>query len=239
MKRLMWAFSAILAAPLAAEVVPTPDATNARIQTVRYNPNEEIALTALPMTGLTIVLEPGERIQQVWLDRENAFEARISAEQDGLILLPRIQNASAAMQIETDRRRYRFNLQTGTGLLAAYLVRLDFESVAPQAEQMAPAAYFATMMPAAESWQYRLTGDKAVQPASISDDGVRTRIIFGPEQALPGIFAIGPGGEEQVVNGYMRDDVFVIDRVWEELVFRIDKEKAKARRNSKPDKSNG
>ena len=90
-----------------------------------------------------------------------------------------------------------------------------------------------------ETWGYRLRGDREVQPQDITDDGIRTRIIFAPEQSLPAIFAIGPTGDEQVVDGYMRDGIFVIDRVWEELVFRIDKEKATARRNREPESSDG
>ena len=69
----------------------------------------------------------------------------------------------------------------------------------------------------------------------MTDDGLKTRITYAPGQALPAVFAIGPSGEEEVVNGYMRDDIFVIDRVYGELVFRIDREKATARRNDTPE----
>jgi type IV secretion system protein VirB9 len=42
------------------------------------------------------------------------------------------------------------------------------------------------------------------------------------------VFGIGFNGEEEVVDGYMRDGVFTIDRVYGELVFRIDKKRARA-----------
>ena len=82
---------------------------------------------------------------------------------------------------------------------------------------------------------YRLRGDRSVRPLQIGDDGTRTRILFAPGQALPAIFAIGPTGDEEVVNGYMRGDAFEIDRVYERLVFRIDKDKATARRAEEAD----
>ena len=44
------------------------------------------------------------------------------------------------------------------------------------------------------------------------------------------MFGIGVNGEEEVVDGYMRGDVFTIDRVYGQLVFRIDKKRARARR---------
>ena len=82
-----------------------------------------------------------------------------------------------------------------------------------------------------------MRGDRAVRPADLSDDGYKTRITYAPGQVLPAVFAIGPTGEEEVVNGYMRGDVFVIDRVYGELVFRIDKEAATARRNEAPEEA--
>ncbi|TCD04346.1 hypothetical protein EYB45_08915 [Erythrobacteraceae bacterium CFH 75059] len=77
---------------------------------------------------------------------------------------------------------------------------------------------------------YRLSGDGAVRPLRVTDDGVRTTVAFAPEQALPAVFAIGPTGEELVVNGYMRGDAYVIDRIHDQLVFRIDRARATARR---------
>lgn len=77
---------------------------------------------------------------------------------------------------------------------------------------------------------YKLSGNRSVRPASVRDDGVRTEVRWSLAQAIPAVFAIGDQGREEVVNGYMRDDVFVIDRVYTRLVFRIDHAEATARR---------
>ena len=50
---------------------------------------------------------------------------------------------------------------------------------------------------------------------------------------MPATFAFGPTGEEQMVEGYMRGGVFTIDRVYEQLIFRIDKDAARARRRER------
>ena len=42
-----------------------------------------------------------------------------------------------------------------------------------------------------------------------------------------------------MVNGHMRGNALVIDRVWDELIFRIDKEKARARRNEEAEGEEG
>lgn len=77
-----------------------------------------------------------------------------------------------------------------------------------------------------DTWTVR--GDRTLRPASISDDGVRTYLYWQPEQSLPAVFAVGPAGDEEVVDGYMRGGTFVIDRVHSRLVFRIDEKKAVA-----------
>ncbi len=78
--------------------------------------------------------------------------------------------------------------------------------------------------------RYRLSGDQAVRPAEVIDDGRKTYIRWLDEQAMPAVFGIGPSGDEEMVEGHMRDGVFTIDRVYGRLIFRIDKAKATARR---------
>jgi type IV secretion system protein VirB9 len=78
--------------------------------------------------------------------------------------------------------------------------------------------------------RYQLTGAPELRPVRIADDGTHTYIVWGPEQALPAVFAISAVGSEEMVDGYMRNDVFTIDRIHKQLVFRIDKKLARAER---------
>lgn len=240
MKAAAFIALAMLAAPLQAQTMPQPGAENPRLQTVRWTHGSEYLLTALPMTGLTVLFEPGEQVQRVTLDATRAFQVQVSAERDGLLVVPQVQDAAGTMLVATDQRNYRMRLRTGTGLMAAYLVRFVYGyEQEPVFDPVPEPALAPVPAPTGETWTYRVEGDREVRPASISDDGVRTRIVFAPNQALPAVFAIGPSGEEQVVNGYMRGGVYVIDRVWQELVFRIDDEKAAAERASEPESRDG
>lgn len=227
-----WAFGAILiSTPLVAEIIPEPGDATPRIQTVRWQPGETIQLTALPATALTVLFEPGEQVTGVEAD-SSLVDARISSERDALLLLPLREGALGLLRVSTAGRSYEFSLRTGRDLMAAYLVRFESRPPALAAAPM-PAPMPPAMMPSSptdQTWTWRIKGDRAVQPAQITDDGVRTYITFTEGSALPAIFALGPTGEEQVVNGYMRGDRFVIDQVWSELVFRIDARKATARR---------
>lgn len=221
MKRLLIGIAlASLAAPSAAQFLPQPEAANPRLQSVAYVDGREVLLTALPQTGLTVLLEPGEAIRRVSLSDQSALEVRVSAEHDSFLLLPAGEIADLTLLVQTDRRSYPFRVRTGSGLMAAYLVRFTYGEAPLPAERVAAAE------PAGEHRPWQIRGDRAVRPAAISDDGVRTYIAFAPDQPLPAVLALGPTGEEEIVNGYMRGDRFVIDRVHRELVFRIDKARA-------------
>lgn len=211
-----------------SEVLPQPGLSNPRIQTVSYTPGETVLLTLLPRSSLTVMLEPGESIRQVISSDETGWRVAVSSEQDSLQIAPPETGTPGAMQVATDRRVYRFGMRVDSGLTAAYLVQFKFN-------ELPPAGSSAPLPPAAPAneqttRQWRLAGDREVRPQSVSDDGLKTTIAYGPDQALPAVMAIGPTGEEEVVNGYMRGDAFVIDRVYEDLVFRIDKKRATARR---------
>jgi len=248
MRRMSAAFALLLGMPLTAQVMPEPGTPNPRIQSVHWQEGQVIRLTALPATGLTVLFAPGERIEAVDADR-SAIDARTSSEGDGLLLIPRREGELGKISVDTDRHSYRFALRTGTDLMAAYVVRFESgptaaelpvafaRSVQPGFPQMQPTT--SPVMTGSQVWSYRVKGDPAVRPATIRDDGTRTVIAFPDGAALPAVFAIGPSGSEQVVNGYMRGDVFVIDEVWTELVFRIDAKKATARRNASPDSTHG
>ncbi len=215
--------------PLSAQVLPRPSSESPRIQTVSWQNGQTIALTALPETALTVMLDPGETIQRAVLNGNQLWDVTISPEDNSFQVKPMLNAAPAMLSIETNTRQYRFSLEAGQSLMSAYLVRLEYGG--PQASPEAQPRQEISGL----DWSYRLRGDRSVRPASIRDNGEKTVIEYGENQALPAVFAIGANGDEEVVDGYMRDGHFVIDRVHERLVFRIDKEKATARRNKRPD----
>lgn len=213
---------AALAAGASAQVSPSPGFDDPRLQTVTYDPSRPVRLVAFPDATLTVMLLPGEQITRVTVSDPLAFEARATGANDSLGVRPLRADATATLLVDTAQRRYEFELATGNGLTAAYVVRFVGGSSAPPVAQRAPT-------PAATG-AYRLSGERDLLPSRIADDGTRTYLEWTATQSLPAVFGIGYNGEEEVVDGYMRDGVFTIDRVYGELVFRIDKKRARARR---------
>lgn len=228
MKPAILAFAAaLMTVPAAAQVFPRLSQDTPRIQSVVAQPDRRIILTALPETALTVMLEHGQVVKRITLDGNRSWDVRVSAEADSFQVTPQKGAAPAILYVETSGKSYEFGLETSLGLQAGYIVRL----ISPQSNGVSKESEPAEIT--GLDWTYKLRGDRSVRPSSIRDNGIKTVIEYAPGQALPAVFAIGPSGDEEVVDGYMRGDQFVIDRVHQELIFRIDKEKATARRNKR------
>lgn len=208
------------ATPLGAQVTPAPGPEDPRLQTLVQPQGERARLVAFPEASLTLIMASGERIQRVVLSDDSAFRVAVTGDADSVSITPLRPGAAAAMAIETDIGRREFDLETGRGLAAAYVVRL-VEAVEDFRQDLLPD--LETMV-----GRYRLKGDRSLRPQRIADDGYKTYIEWGLEQSIPAVLGIGPTGDEEVVAGFMREGIFTIDRVYSELVFRIDKEKTTA-----------
>ncbi|WP_129240582.1 TcpQ domain-containing protein [Achromobacter veterisilvae] len=95
--------------------------------------------------------------------------------------------------------------------------------------------------PAGSSWQaagpaaqgfrfdWQLSGDPAVAPMQVFDDGKETWLQFAPGQALPAIFGIGGDGE-RALPYFRRDPYVVLTGGWNSLSFRGGRLTARAQR---------
>lgn len=218
-----------VALPVAAlaQTSPTPGPDDPRIQTVAAIPGAALRLTVFPDAPLTLILPRGERVSHFQIADSSAFVVIAVGDSDSLNIRALRPDARTGATVTTTRQSYSLQLETGRGLAAAYVVRMGgVNSIAPP---IPPMPLLSVPVPAL-SGAYRLTGSLDLRPSQIGDDGHKTYIRWSDAQPLPAVLAIGPTGGEEVVNGYMRGDVFVIDRVYSQLVFRVDGAKAEARR---------
>lgn len=170
----------------------------------------------------TVLFPQGERIVSVILSDPSAYFVNVAGAGDSLTVRAANGYALAVMSVRTHTRTYEFELVAGTpgaATVVRLVSRLPGSTSALRPLPQAMARNGAT---------YRYTGNRTLRPVSITDDGNKTYIEWGKDQALPATFGLGPTGDEQMVDGYMREGVFTIDRVYQTLIFRIDKEDAKA-----------
>jgi type IV secretion system protein VirB9 len=226
MKMAFATFLLLTSVPLSAETTPLPGADDPRLQTLVEQPGEPARLVAFPDASLTLIMRKGERVERVRLSDSSAFRVTLTGDNDSVSITPLSPGAVATMEVDTGSGSHVFSLETGRGLAAAYVVRVVDSSAVTEQEtlQNSPPDL------AAMSGRYRVTGDRALRPTQIADDGAKTYIAWGSEQSLPAVLGIGPTGQEEVVAGHMRAGFFTIDRVYPQLVFRIDKQKTVATR---------
>lgn len=213
----------LLASPVIAQTAPGLPGGDSRLQTVIYDPNRVVRLRVPLGYQTTVVLEPGEQIDTIALGDSGGWQVTPSDRGDHLFIKPVDAGEMTNLTVVTDTRLYSFELAATYGPTAETPFTLRF--IYPTAEPEA-----ASSPAVVEAAAYRLSGAEKVRPARVSDDGVRTFIDWAPGNELPAMFALDGRGREVLVTGYMRDERFVIDAVYSTLIFRLDRQVARATR---------
>lgn len=216
---------ALAAAPLAAQVQPRAGDGDPRVQLVDYDADQVVQLQAAPGYQLTVQLGPDEQIENVAVGDSAAWQVTPNRRGDHLFVKPIQAGVSTNLTVVTSVRVYLFELLPlgGSAGDMAFTVRFRYpatggaDSAEAEAEQIVEG-------------RYRVSGERSLRPSRISDDGRHTYIEWPRDRAIPAIYAVDARGQESLVNGMMRDDVFVVDSVAPRLLFRIDRHVARAQR---------
>lgn len=203
---------ALLAGPAWAQAGMAGDS---RVASLTWSPGARLPIAILPGNSVMVVFSPLEKVQTISLDDPHAVQATASSSGDSVTIHTLRALPPTGMSVKTDQRSYEFVLQPAQSAPVPYMVRMSYQ---PQAPVQAPpgAASSGTL-------GYKLSGAAALRPIAMNDDGTHMYIRWSSDQLIPAVFALNDVGGEEMVDGYMRGDVFVIDRVHRRLIFRFDK----------------
>lgn len=224
---LLLAVAAMLAAaPADAQTRPQPGPGDRRLQTVDYAPDQVVTLEVAPGYQLTVELAPDEQIENVAVGDSGAWQVTANRRGDRLFIKPLQSGVTTNMTVITNARVYAMDLVPLYGATPemAYTVRFRY----PEAGEGGPDAQAEAEAEAPVEGRYRVSGARALQPSRIGDDGRHTYIEWPADSPIPAVYGVARNGSEMLVNGAMRDDVYVIDEVVDRLVFRIDRQTARA-----------
>lgn len=221
--RLLLSLIALLALPASAQTYPQPGDGDPRIQTVQFDPAQIIRLSVAPGLQTIVELAPGENIQTIGVGDSVAWQVSAGKRGDFFFVKNVSANVMTNMSVVTAARVYNFELtpSVGYGDVSPFHIRVVYPT---QANGIAT-------IEIEPSFEYRLSGAKAIQPSSVQQEGTRTILEWPEDAALPGIFAI-ENGSETLVNGEMQDGRFVIAGTPAKLVFRLDRKTAYATRKA-------
>lgn len=206
-----------------AQVRPTSGPGDPRIQTIAYDANQVVQLQVASGFQLTVEFAPGERIENIAVGDGSAWQVTPNKRGDRMFVKALAMGVTTNLTVLTDARTYNFELMPAYGPLPDMPFDVRFTYAEP-----AVARIDAIGKPA--EGRYKLSGAKPLRPTAISDDGAKTYIEFATDRPLPAVFAVDDAGREMLVDGAMRDGQYVIDAVRPELLFRIDKQTARATR---------
>jgi type IV secretion system protein VirB9 len=196
------------------------------IQIVDYDPDQIVQIAVAQGYQVTVQFGADERIENVAVGDSAVWQVTANHRGDLLFVKPVQSDIATNLTVATDSRLYAFEL---TPLFdaspdMAYTIRFNYPAPAGAAPQADAASAGQTVA------LYRVSGARALRPSRISDDGVHTYIEWPARRPLPAVYTKDVQGHEALVNGHMRDGQYVIDAVLAELVFRIDRHVARARR---------
>jgi type IV secretion system protein VirB9 len=234
-------FTAVLlgvlsAAILHAEQLPLPSATDARIRSADYDPEQVYRLAGRVGYQLTLIFAPDETFTGLAAGDNEAlsFEAQANL----LFIKPRATRVTTNLTIVTNRRHYYLDYRvepkrilpdgTATGDDPIYALRFRYpaeqqqraatELAAQESRQRIQAALAATPPP--RNTDYHYCGPKALKPDEVTDDGVRTTFRFSPTMDLPAIFTRADDGTESLVNFTVTADALIVHRLAPQFILR-------------------
>jgi len=148
-----------------------------------------------------------------------------------IVLKPQGPGLDTNLLITTDRRAYYLRLLSKPD---DYVARVAFaypddeenerkwqQHLAEQKDQQNKATRIAELPPnAVESmyFNYRLKGDDSIRPVRVFDDGKKTYIQISEtakNREAPVLVVIGADGKQEMVNYRVKDDMYIVDRLFE------------------------
>jgi type IV secretion system protein VirB9 len=206
-----------------AGTVPERGAVDSRIRGALYVADQVYRLRGFVGYQIDLEFEAGESL--VGLGAGDLESLTFAAQANHLFLKPRVAGIDTNLTVLTSRRAYHFDYSV-SGLPAdagaddmIYVLRFTYPP--PPAQESAAALGKALEgAGAARNRDYWYCGSPELKPAAAEDDGVQTRLRFGPLQELPAIFLRNDDGSEALVNFTVEGSDIVVHRVSRRLTVR-------------------
>ena len=208
---------------------------DARIQRVQYNADRIVAVHARNGVQTMIEFGPDERLENIALGDAAAWQVTPNKRANLLFLKPLSARAHTNMTVVTDRRRYLFDLVAGPHRgMPVYVLRFDYPEELALAQVLDDAqgatkmseAVAAPAAPPGPHTNWQMSGDRALFPEQVYDDGSATYIKWNAKADFPAIFAYDADGTEGPANFTVRDDMIVLEGLANRYTLRIGKARA-------------
>lgn len=220
--------AALMGAPLSAMALQEPHAiaTDSRIRTVRYSPNEVYQFIGHYGYQSAIELAPDEKILTVSIGDSVAW--MINPSGNRIFLKPIEQNALTNMTVISDKRSYLFELhaeetQDIRDPNMVFSLRFIYPGADSESVDFAQFEAFPDIdkHPEKYNFNYTVRGANTIEPIRIFDDGEFTYFQFRDKNAeIPAFFRVEPDMSESLINFRKRGDYIVVEQVASRFTLR-------------------
>jgi type IV secretion system protein VirB9 len=220
---------------------PDPDGYINAIMTYDYVGGALYQVYAAPQRLTDIQLQPGERIVGKPATGDNirwvlarGSSATAGTEQQHLYIKPTRPDLETTIAINTDRRCYLLELHSyDDTYMAAVQWRYPQDEVAQlettmsQQDSLAQATTASNITIDKLNFGYGVAtvkGRPLWTPTQVFDDGHKTYIRFPSamlDREAPALFVVSSSSDTQLVNYRVRNDFFVVDRLFEQAELRL------------------
>ena len=208
-----------------AQVRATP-LIDSRIRSITYVPTQVVRLRGWVGYHIDLEFEPGESF--VSLAGGDLDGLTYGAIENHLVLKPRAAGVKTNLTVVTNRRTYIFDYIAYPGVPdtngddVIYSLRFIYPTVpgGPSNSQEIAADFAKSDDRTSRNFDYWYCGEPTLQPTAASDDGIHTRLRFGPRAEIPAIFVKSDDGAESLLNYSVDGGDIVIHRTARRLVLR-------------------
>ncbi|HEV2593832.1 MAG TPA: TrbG/VirB9 family P-type conjugative transfer protein [Sphingomicrobium sp.] len=206
-------------------------ASDGRIRTLAYNPDQIVRILGKPGIQSTIEFAPDERIENVAVGDSSAWQITPNRRASLLFVKPLVARSRTNMTVVTDRRTYMFDLLAeGKSTAAVYALKFSYphekqieepvKVAQPVVAAAAEQSSVATMTADKLHFDWKTKGAGKLLPTRVFDDGSSLYLLWGKDTPLPAILTESEDRKEGPVNYRMSGEYIVINPIPANLVLR-------------------
>lgn len=228
MKRLL--FSAALSVAIQTQAhgaqTPRPGNLDGRVTSVVYQPNNVVTVNATYGISTMIIFDEDEKFETISLGDTESWQVAPSEKGNILFVKPVAKNVTTNMNVVTTKRIYFIELhdyapEAGHKVFGVRFVypEKDLNAVLrKEAEYRAANPNVSNIDKANVNIDYSFSGDAALKPSMVFDDGKKTFFKFNGR--VPAIFAVQSDFSETLRNFRKEGDYLVVDGVATQYTLR-------------------
>ncbi len=210
-----------------AVITPKPMATDKRLRTIVYNPNEIFVYRGFYGYQSSIIFAPGETVETITMGDSTAWQ--ILPTGNRLFIKPIESDANTNMLVITNMREYQFILEAAQAIDVndpdlAFSVTFIYpgDALGDDLQTFNTIATDAASLNSKNNFDYSISGPDYVAPLKIFDDGEFTYFEFRDiNGTLPAMYSVGKDGIEAMVNYKIQGKYVIVEAVYPQMTLRF------------------